>query len=174
MAPAAPDLSLTEWAVLAIIEESPIHGFAVSKLLAADGDVGRIWTVPRPLVYRALGSLEQRGLVEPAGSEAGAGGPTRARVRATPAGQTAVDRWLRTPVDHVRDYRTQLLLQLKLLNRRGADLRPLAAAQLDYLSPILTSLTEQFETTVGFERILTAWRRESAHAAATFLQNLIG
>ena len=172
MPAALPDLSLTEWAVLAIIEEAPTHGFAVSKVLAPDGDVGRIWTVPRPLVYRALAVLQQRGLVEPVGSEAGARGPNRTRVRVTRAGRTAVDRWLRTPVAHVRDLRTHLLLQLKLLDRRGADLRPLAAAQLDQLSPILTSLTDQAESAEGFERLLAAWRRESTRAAARVLEGI--
>jgi DNA-binding PadR family transcriptional regulator len=170
---ALPDLSLTEWAVLAIIEEAPTHGFAVSKELASDGDVGRIWTVPRPLVYRALSVLQQRGLVEPVGSEAGARGPNRTRVRVTRRGRSAVDRWLATPVAHVRDLRTHLLLQLKLLDRRGADLRPLAAAQMDQLNPILTSLTGQYESAEGFERLLAAWRRESTRAAARFLENLV-
>jgi DNA-binding PadR family transcriptional regulator len=171
-AAAPPDLSLTEWAVLAIIEEAPTHGFAVSKVLAPDGDVGRIWTVPRPLVYRALAVLQQRGLVEPVGSEAGARGPNRTRVRVTRAGRAAVDRWLGTPVAHVRELRTHLLLQLKLLDRRGADLRPLAGAQLDQLSPILTSLTDQAESAEGFERLLAAWRRESARAAVRVLEGI--
>jgi len=172
-AAALPELSLTEWAVLAIIEEAPTHGFAVSKELAPDGDVGRIWTVPRPLVYRALAVLQERGLVEPVGSEAGTRGPNRTRLRVTRRGRSAVDRWLGTPVDHVRDLRTHLLLQLKLLDRRGADLRPLAAAQIDHLSPILTSLTDRYESAEGFERLLAAWRRESTRAAATFLEGLV-
>jgi hypothetical protein len=31
---ARPDLSLTEWAVLALIAERPTHGFAIAKELA--------------------------------------------------------------------------------------------------------------------------------------------
>jgi DNA-binding PadR family transcriptional regulator len=66
-----PELSLTEWAVLALTAEQHTHGFAVSKELAPDGDARRIWTVPRPLVYRALATLERDRLVEPLGAEAG-------------------------------------------------------------------------------------------------------
>jgi DNA-binding PadR family transcriptional regulator len=173
VSPAAlPQLSLTEWAVLATLAEGPTHGFAISRELASDGDLGRIWTVPRPLVYRALGVLEQRGLLEPIGSEGGFG-PRRTVLRVSRAGRTAVERWLRAPVAHVRDLRTELLLRLRLLQRRGRDLQPLAVAQLAILTPILDSLSEQAKGSDGFDRVLAAWRREAAEGAARFLRGLI-
>jgi DNA-binding PadR family transcriptional regulator len=168
-----PDLSLTEWAVLALVAEQPTHGFAISKALAPDGDLGRIWTVPRPLVYRALASLEREGLVEPIGEEAGERGPSRTRLRATRSGRSAVDRWLRTPSAHVRDLRTHLLLQIRLLERRGADIRGLARAQVEQLGPILVSLRAQVRSTEGFDRLLAAWRYESAEAAARVLEGVL-
>jgi PadR family transcriptional regulator AphA len=168
-----PDLSLTEWAVLALVAEQPTHGFAISKALGPDGDVGRIWTVPRPLVYRALATLEREGLVEPMGEEAGQRGPSRMRLRATRRGRTAVDRWLHTPVAHVRDLRTQLLLQLRLLDRRGADIRALAEAQVTQIGPVLASLRAQVRTAEGFDRLLLAWRYESAEAAARVLRGIL-
>jgi DNA-binding PadR family transcriptional regulator len=168
-----PDLSLTEWAVLALVAEQPTHGFAISKELAPEGDLGRIWTVPRPLVYRALANLERQGLVEPIGEEAGERGPSRTRLRATRGGRSAVDRWLRTPVAHVRDLRTHLLLQLRLLDRRGGDIRALADAQLRQLGPILANLRAQARATEGFDRLLAAWRYESAEAAARVLEGVL-
>jgi DNA-binding PadR family transcriptional regulator len=168
-----PDLSLTEWAVLALTAEQPTHGFAIAKELAPEGDVGRIWTVPRPLVYRALAALESHALVEPLGDEAGHRGPTRTRVRATRGGRAAVDRWLRTPVSHVRHLRTQLLLQLRLLDRRGLDLRPLATAQLEHLTPILRALNDQAAALAGFDHLLASWRYESARAAARVLEGIL-
>jgi PadR family transcriptional regulator AphA len=168
-----PDLSLTEWAVLAITVEGPTHGFAIAKELAQDADVGRIWTVPRPLVYRALATLEQNELLEPLGPEAGERGPRRTRIRATRRGKTAVDRWLDAPVPHVRDLRTRLLLQLRLLDRRGLDVRPLAAAQLEELSPILDALNDKTNSSSGFDRLLASWRYESAQAAARVLEGVL-
>ena len=168
-----PDLSLTEWAVLALTAEQPTHGFAIARELAPDADLGRIWTVPRPLVYRALATLERHNLVEPLGEEAGDRGPTRTRIRATRAGKTAVDRWLNLPVAHVRELRTRLLLQLRLLDRKGLDPNPLAAAQLAQLTPILASLREQAAATSGFDRLLASWRYESAQAAARVLQGVL-
>src|SRR6202021_2303075 len=121
--------------VLALTAEHPTHGFAIAKELAPDGDLGRIWTIPRPIVYRALARLEQHELVEELGVEPGDGGPRRTRLGATPSGRAAIEEWLRTPSPHVRDLRPRLLLQLRLLDRRGRDLTPLAAAQLDRLRP---------------------------------------
>jgi len=169
-----PELSLTEWAVLALVAEQPTHGFAVSKELAGTGDIGRIWTVPRPLVYRALATLGELQLVEPIGEESGDRGPNRTRLRATRRGKQAVERWLATPVPHVRELRTRLLLQLRLLDRRGLDLRPLAMAQLDELTPILASLKSQATTAEGFDRLLASWRYESALAARRVLEGVLG
>jgi PadR family transcriptional regulator AphA len=168
-----PDLSLTEWAVLAVVTEKPTYGFAIAKELATDGDLGRIWTVPRPLVYRALESLERRRLIEAIGEETGDRGPSRTRLRATRTGKAAVTRWLATPAPHVRDLRTQLLLQLRLLDRRNDDLLTLAAGQLEQLTPILTSLEQQTRLTAGFDNVLATWRYESALAAARTLRRLL-
>jgi DNA-binding PadR family transcriptional regulator len=167
-----PDLSLTEWAVLAITSEQPTHGFAISKELAPEGDLGRVWTVPRPLVYRALATLEDARLVEPIGEEAGERGPARTRLRATRTGRTAVDRWLITPVAHVRELRTQFLLQFRLLDRRGRGTSDLVSAQLEKLGPMLDSLREQLSSTDGFDHLLAAWRFESADAAARVLEGV--
>jgi DNA-binding PadR family transcriptional regulator len=174
MAPGSrPDLSLTEWAVLAVTAEQPTYGFAIAKELASEGDLGRIWTVPRPLVYRALMSLQRANLVEALGEETGDRGPNRTRIRATNAGKSAVNRWLATPTSHVRDLRTRLLLQLRLLDRRHADLAPLTAAQLDRLAPIIESLEKQMSSTTGFDNLLATWRYESTQAAARTLHALL-
>ena len=61
---AGPSLSLAEWTVLALIAEHPAHGFAISQLTAPGGELGRIWHIPRPVIYRAIGRLEEAGLVE--------------------------------------------------------------------------------------------------------------
>ena len=170
--PAVPDLSLTEWAVLALVRERSTHGFAIAKEFAPDGDLGQIWTVRRPIVYRSLGRLEMLGLVEQLDTEPGERGPVRTRVQVTREGRAVVDRWLRLPAEHVRDLRTRLLLQFRLLDRRGIDLVPLAKAQLARLHPITASLRRQAEMTPGFPGLLARWRYESAEAAVRVLESI--
>jgi DNA-binding MarR family transcriptional regulator len=54
---AGPSLSLPEWTVLAVLSQQPAHGFAVAQLTAAAGELGRVWQLPRPVSYRAIGRL---------------------------------------------------------------------------------------------------------------------
>ena len=69
-------MSLTEWVVLALLSEAPSHGFAVARTpVPGHARSGEVWTVPRPLVYRAIGRLEEQGLIVEAGEEPGDPGP---------------------------------------------------------------------------------------------------
>ena len=56
--------SLPEWAALGVLCEGPRHGWAVARELAPDGEIGRVYSCTRPLVYRALAQLREAGLVE--------------------------------------------------------------------------------------------------------------
>lgn len=164
------DLSVTEWAVLALLTEGPAHGFALARELRPDGDLGRVLTVHRPLVYRALDRLVAAGLAEPASTEPGDGGPDRTIHRATRRGRRAVDRWLRRPVGHVRDLRIEFLVKLRLTRRRGRDIGPLVVAQQ-------AALAHTFEQILGRPvdgDDVDRWRRHSAAAARSFLDDLAG
>src|SRR4051794_41898422 len=71
-----PDqLTTGEWAVLGLVAEGPTHGFAVARALEPAGEVGRVWSMRRPLVYRTLEVLEGRELTLTAGTEARTAGP---------------------------------------------------------------------------------------------------
>ena len=168
---ALPSLSLAEWVVLAVISERPTHGFAIAPLTAADGDLGRMWQIPRPVVYRALGRVEAAGLITNDGTEPG-NGPQRTIYAATSAGRKAVAAWLQTPVEHVRDVRSHLLLKLALLHRAGTDPADLLRRQQAILAPIARAMSSVHEEPKGFEATLLAWRRANAAAALSFLSDI--
>src|SRR3954464_13070172 len=44
-------LSPGDWAVLGLLVEAPRHGFAITQVMAAEGELGRIWRVRQALVY---------------------------------------------------------------------------------------------------------------------------
>ena len=96
-------LSPAEWASLALLAEQPAHGFAVARALAPEGEVGRVWSCSRPLVYRALAVLAERGLVEERGSEVSDAGPRRTTLAPTRAGRRELDRWLAEPAIGARE-----------------------------------------------------------------------
>ena len=119
--PGEQQLLLSDWLVLCVVCEEPTHGYAVARLFSDGGSLGRVWQVSRPVVYAAMGRLERLGLAQLAGEQHTSQGPARSLVKATPAGQTAARKWLRTPVMHGRDVRSELMIKLALLERAGGD-----------------------------------------------------
>jgi DNA-binding PadR family transcriptional regulator len=169
---AVAELNAGEWAVLTLCDEGTTHGFELAQALAPDGPVGRVWAVPRPVVYRALRRLRELGLVQELGVQDSPAGPPRTRVRATGGARAAVDAWLAEPVEHVRDARYLLLLKLLFLDRRGRDAGPLVRAQTAVYATIEERLRARLPAAEGFDRVLMSWRLESARAALAFLNGL--
>jgi PadR family transcriptional regulator AphA len=121
-------------------------------------------------VYRSITSLTARGYLEAAGEVPGLRGPQRTIMRITAEGKRALRRWLATPVRHVRDVRTELLVKLALLTRAGLPTTKLVERQLEMLEPVMRSLAEPVETD-GLTRIVTRWRREQTAAVERFLRS---
>jgi PadR family transcriptional regulator AphA len=151
---------------LTLVAREPTHGWSIVKTLAPGGEIGRIWSLTRPLTYRALAALRETGLIEPQGSEAG-GGPPRTIWRATARGKRLSRAWLRRPVRHPRDMRTEFLLKLAL----GAPGAPLARAQLDAFAPVFAGL--QRAAAADPHDVVARWRLESAEATNRFLRSLL-
>jgi DNA-binding PadR family transcriptional regulator len=171
-APGERSLSLAEWLVLCLVCEEPRHGFAIARLLDSDGSMGRVWRVPKPVIYRALQRLEQLGLVRTAEQQASSQGPVRSLVEATEPGQAAAADWLTRPAEHTRDVRSELLVKLALLDRAGTDALPLLEAQREHLAPVAEALRDRLEDAEGFERTLALWRYETVSATVRFLDAL--
>jgi PadR family transcriptional regulator AphA len=165
-------LSPAEWSSLALLAEQPAHGFAVARALAPGGEVGRVWSCSRPLVYRALSVLGERGLVEERGSEPSNAGPQRTLLGPTRAGRRELERWLSEPAEHVRDIRSTLMLKLLFLSRRGADPAELLERQRAVLTGVVTGLEEAAGSAEEFDRVLYLWRLEAARAALRFVDEI--
>lgn len=163
--------ALPEWTVLALVREQPRHGFAISALTGSHGEIGRVWQIPKPVVYRALGRLEQAGLVEPVAQESGPG-PRRTVYAATAAGRDAVEEWLAEPVEHVRDIRSHLLMKLALLDRVSGDPTVLVRRQRAALEPIVEAVAVERDRRTGFDGVLATWRYHTAGAALRFLDDI--
>lgn len=171
---ARDELTAGEWAVLALVVEEPSHGFAIARAMEPEGEVGRVWTMRRPLVYRAVETLTAMGLVRPGETVPSRIGPARTVLEPTPTGRRAVTRWLRTPVEHIRDARSELMLKLLFLTRRNADLAPLLTAQREHFAGLADTLARAADEAQGFDRALLLWRRENATAAVRFVATLLG
>jgi DNA-binding PadR family transcriptional regulator len=166
-------LSRSEWIVLSLVCEGPTHGNGVSRILDPDGDLGRIWRVPKAMVYRSLDRLSGFGLIRSAGEEPSHQGPVRFLVESTETGHTAAASWRCQPVQHTRDIRSELLVKLALLDRAGIDPRDLLVAQRALMVPLADGLRDRLATATGFDRTLLLWRYETASATVRFLDALV-
>ena len=163
-------LSLADHAVLALVAEQPRHGWAIVRELGPDGDVGRVWSLSRPLAYRSIDKLADRKLIRATRTEAG-DGPRRTIYATTTAGRREVEAWLDMPVEHLRDVRTELLLKVVIGARRGKDIRPLLRTQRRRLRPIIAGLGKA--ATAPRADLVDIWRHESAQAVQRFLDAAI-
>ncbi len=167
-----PVLSLAEWLVLCLACEELRHGFAIARLLDPDGSMGRIWRVPKPVVYRALQRLEQCDLVRSTKEQPSSLGPAKTPIDVTRAGRRLAAAWLEKPANHNRDVRSELLVKLALIDRSGRDPRPLISAQRAQLGPVAAALHDRLATATGFDRTLILWRCETVSATMRFLDAL--
>lgn len=161
-------LLLGEWACLGVVYRQPAHGFAVAAMLRPDTYLGRVWSLSRPLTYRALEQLQARGLVEAVAEEPGIAGGPRTLLAPTPAGRAALQNWLATPVEHLRDLRSELLLKLVVATYCDIDVSAMLTAQRRRVS----HLVEVLSVPVDCFDPVALWRYEAATAASRFLDGL--
>ncbi len=165
-------LLLGEWACLGIVYPAPTHGFAVAARLKPSADIGRVWSLSRPLTYRSLDQLTGRGYIQPVGEEPGIAGGNRTILAATRLGRAQFRKWLRTPVEHVRDLRSELLLKLILADVCEIDI----SVVLDEQRRQIAALGARFAAAVGgsgdFD-LVASWRAHATGAAVGFLDEVI-
>lgn len=164
-------LLLGEWACLGILYPAPAHGFAVAARLKPAGDVGRVWSLSRALTYRALDQLTMRGYIEPIGEEPGIAGGNRTILRATRSGRAQLRSWLASPVPHLRDLRSELLLKLVIADGCEVDVAPMLRQQREHVAELSTAIAEQLESAP--DDIVVRWRHESSVAALRVLDHVL-
>lgn len=158
-----------EWACLGILYGHPSHGWAIVKRLRPDGDVGRIWHLSRPLTYRALDQLTGREWIQPVGEEPGRAGPNRTILAVTRTGRARFRSWLRTPVPHLRDLRSELLLKLVFAEQYDVDIDRMLDRQRTIIEAHAHTLTE---VAPGDRDVVALWRTEATNAARRFLDQI--
>lgn len=160
------DPTLAREVVLALVVVEPRHGWALQRELSPEGRIGRAWSLSRQLTYRAIDAIVEEGHAR-RGSPRDGGGADRVTVSATASGRRHSHRWLGTPVAHLRDVRTELLVKLMLREQLGMDTAGFLATQRDVFDPLITRL---LSSTDG--GVVAAWRRENADAVRRFLDSV--
>ena len=163
---ARQDAQLARNVVLALVVHTPRHGWAIHEQLSPTGDIGHAWTLSRQLVYRAIDTLVEDGLVKRAMPKDGGGGD-KVIISPTATGKRLTMKWLDTPVTHLRDVRTELVLKVMLRDRMNLPLSPFLALQHEVFDPLIAFINkDQSDSPVNL------WRRESANAVKRYLTRL--
>lgn len=164
-------LLLGEWACLGILYPAPTHGFAIAARLNPAGDVGRVWSISRPLTYRCLDQLAGRGYVHDVGQEPGLAGGNRTILAATRSGRAQLRKWLHTPVEHLRDVRSELLLKVVIADLCDIDITTMLAQQHARIAELAAAIAGRVDDGAGAD-VVELWRSESSQAALRFLERL--
>lgn len=166
--------SLADWTVLGLLVERPRHGFSLVKELGPDTLLGNVWSIPNPMVYRALRVLHAQGMILPADSESSSVGPRRTPMTPTDRGRRSFLDWAQQPVEHFRDARVALRLKLHLSIRVGLDPEPLLRAQRDIYQRLRTAFPAPTTTADDpSSTLLRLWREESSAATISFLDRAV-
>ena len=164
-------LLLGEWACLGLLYPAPTHGFAVAARLKPTGDVGRVWSLSRPLTYRSLDQLAAHGYIHAIGSERGLAGGNRTILAGTRTGRSQLRKWLQTPVPHLRDLRSQLLLKLVIADICEIDITEMLHQQHAHILSLVEVLADA-ETNAEIDDVVGLWRAESSRGALRFVERL--
>jgi DNA-binding PadR family transcriptional regulator len=164
-------LLLGEWACLGIVYPRPTHGFAIAAQLKPSGDLGRVWSLSRALTYRSLEQLANRGYIHEVGEEPGIAGGNRTILAATRSGRAQLRKWLNTPVAHLRDLRSELLLKLIIADRCGIAIGEMLDRQHAHIEEMAAAIAGQVEDGAPID-VVDLWRNESSQAALRFLDRL--
>ena len=166
-------LLLGEWACLGILYTGPMHGFAIAARLKPSGDIGRVWSLTRPLTYRSLEQLAARGYIHAIGEEPGIAGGNRTILAATRTGRARLRKWLRTPVEHLRDLRSELLLKLVLADHCGIDMTSMLQAQRDHVARLVAARGDELDDGNDTLDVVSLGRAESSRGALRFVERLL-
>ena len=165
---AALELDVINGACLVLVHRGAGHGYDVARHFTADGSLGSVLTLSRPVVYRAVKSLESVGLIESVES-VGARGQLKWQLTCTERGTTSAENWMHAPVAHLRDMRSEFLVKYLLLDGGEKQRTQFVRSQRRVLEPIISTLLANRATDA-----IATWRREQARAAMRFLDELEG
>ncbi|MFN8470722.1 MAG: PadR family transcriptional regulator [Anaerolineae bacterium] len=145
MSPMVRQPLTTEHALLGFLRDGPMHGYQLYQHLTAAQDLGLVWRLKEPQLYRLLSRLEEAGYIEAVHSPQ-TSRPARRLLYLTDAGRAAFDTWVRAPVPHGRDLRLEFLAKLYFARQLGPNVvDSLISAQRAMLLASRDELADQAE-----------------------------
>jgi PadR family transcriptional regulator AphA len=168
--PPARDRNPAEYLILGALAGGNLHGYDLYQYL--EGHLGRIWTLGRSQTYALLSRMERAGLVtherQPQEKR-----PDRKNFSLTPTGRKIFQRWVKAPVEHIRDLRLEFLAKIHFLEESDRkSLKELIASQQGICRDKLFRIEERKRSAVaGLERLTCDFRLSQVEAALRWLDD---
>jgi PadR family transcriptional regulator AphA len=115
--------------------------------------------------------LTARGYVHAVGEEKGIAGGNRTILAATRSGRAQLRKWLHTPVAHLRDMRSELLLKLIIAELCGIGIADMLDRQQAHIEEMAESIADQADVDAPID-VVDLWRQETSQTALRFLARL--
>ena len=161
-------LDLIESACLVLISNDISHGYQLAKQFEQSTPLGEVLTLTRPVIYRAVKTLEAQKLIRSVDS-LGSRRQLKFKLKCTSDGEKQAKQWLSEPVSHIRDLRNEFLIKIILSQTFNLNTKRLIQNQRQTLTSVTTTLLADLASTP-----VAIWRREQARAAMRFLDELDG
>jgi len=162
----------TEYILLGLIAQDPVHGYDLHKQLATLDGLSSIWHVKQSQMYALLDKLEAVGYLQSA-STAGTAHALRKQYRLTESGREVLDAWMVSPVQHAREMRQGFLARLYFARLSGpAAARQLIDAQCTTCQTWQRDLQSELERVSdpeSFQRVVTTYRLNQINAMLNWL-----
>lgn len=149
-----------EWSLLGLLAEQPMHGYELHQRLTVTTGLSLVWHIKQSQLYAVLARLEERGYLTTT-LETQEARPPRKIHALTPAGRSALEAWVRTPVPRGRDFRLEFLAKVYCARQQGdATLHALLTAQETIFHKWLAELQNTLDTLspTSFEALVYRFR----------------
>jgi PadR family transcriptional regulator, regulatory protein AphA len=160
--------STTEYVVLGALMSGARHGYEIMQFLASA--LEDTWRLSTSQLYVLLKRLEKGGYLE-SFAENQESRPPKRIFRLTPEGGRVFLKWLRAPVEHVRDFRMEFLSKMfffDFLSLPGAQ--DLLEKQIRVLEERLDKIRKRsVKQRTGFSKLLYGFKARNVESLLSWL-----
>lgn len=109
-----------EYVLLGFIDQQPIHGYDLFKKISQFDAISLVWHIKQSQLYALLDRLEEEGLIASSMIQ-GDSHPNRKEYSLTSVGEQTFYAWRRSPVEHGREIRLELLAKMYFALQAGDE-----------------------------------------------------
>lgn len=146
-----------------------MHGYELARYFREE--LGDVCPLEQSLLYTYIRNLEARNLIDWTEERVGLR-PPRKVYRLTTAGERFAHQWLRTPVERLRDIRTDFLVKVYVLHETAPrEEQALVAEQIEACVAYRHRLAERVKSVDGFERLVALSKLSAAESTLRWLRD---